>query len=198
MSNLSRFYRNKGYQHKTRVGDVVLEEELVAKLRRQDEAALPELITTYGDYVLQVIWHQLPSQYERSYTSDIANRCYFQVWSKIASFDETKGSFKTWLGAIVKHQAIDYQRGLKATFSQVDLQDVVLPTPPPDEPLELGQLLNILSEKEREIFQLYFEKDLTPEEISQRLRMRRGAVYKHLSRARHKLKQEAAKNDFGN
>ncbi|WP_125769030.1 RNA polymerase sigma factor [Lapidilactobacillus wuchangensis] len=176
----------------------MLEEELITKLRSQDQGALAELIRQYGDYVLQVIWHQLPSSYERSYTSDIANRCYFQIWSKISTFDETRGNFKTWLGAIVKHQAIDYQRGLNATFKQMDIADMVIPTAPPDEPLELGQLLNVLSEKEREIFQLYFEKDLTPEEISQRLRMRRGAVYKHLSRARHKLQQEAVKNDFGN
>ncbi|MFD1411469.1 RNA polymerase sigma factor [Lapidilactobacillus gannanensis] len=174
----------------------MLEEELITKLRSQDEGALTALITQYGDYVLQVIWHQLPSSYERSYTSDIANRCYYQIWSKIGSFDETRGNLKTWLGAIVKHQAIDYQRGLSATFSQLDLTGVVIATPPPDEPLELGQLLNVLSEKERAIFQLYFDKDLTPEEIAHRLHMRRGAVYKQLSRARKKLKQEADKNDF--
>ncbi|MFD1465328.1 RNA polymerase sigma factor [Lapidilactobacillus mulanensis] len=71
-----------------------------------------------------------------------------------------------------------------------------LETPPATEPLDFDALFTPLSPTERQVFQLYFIDDLTPQEIAAKLKMKRLAVYKHLSRGRLKLKQEVKQHDL--
>ena len=62
--------------------------------------------------------------------------------------------------------------------------------------IDYNELFAPLSETERQVFNLYLIEDLTPKEIAKTLHMRSLAVYKHLSRGRHKLKQEVEQHDF--
>ena len=172
------------------------EAELIARLRAQDEAALTELVVSYGGFINQVILHNLPNDFRRDFTADIANRCFYQVWSHIGQYDADKGTFKNWLSAIVKHQTIDYQRGLKAMLQNTTLDHVVLSTPPITEKLDYETIFASLSKTEREVFMLFYRDDLLPEEIGKKLRMKRWSVYKHLSRGRKKLQEEGVINDY--
>ncbi|WP_125606109.1 sigma-70 family RNA polymerase sigma factor [Lapidilactobacillus bayanensis] len=175
------------------------EQDVIDALRHHDEKALGQLIENYGDFIQQVILHNLPTSYERGFVQDVENRCYYQVWSKITTYDATKGEFKAWLGTVVKNQAIDYKRGIKGTFQTLAIDenflvdDAVSTT---EEPLDYDELFAPLSETERKIFKLYFIDDLTTKEIAKTLNMRSLAVYKHLSRGRRKLKQEVNQHDF--
>ncbi|MFD1428770.1 sigma-70 family RNA polymerase sigma factor [Lacticaseibacillus mingshuiensis] len=165
------------------------DEALVAKLRVQDDSALDDLIDQYGDFIRMVILHHLTSDYQRGFSRDIENRVYYQVWSKGATFDSAKGSFKNWLSAVIKHCAIDYQRGLAGTLATMDLDEAVVEQAPPDDPIDYAGLFAPLSDVERQVFQLYFQNDRTPEEIARQLHMRRGAVYQHLSRGKKKIRE---------
>lgn len=175
------------------------EQEVIDALRRHDEKALGQLIENYGDFIQQVILHNLPTTYERSFLGDVENRCYYQVWSKITNYDAAKGEFKAWLGTVVKNQAIDYKRGIKGTFETLAIDDNFLADDAVsviEEPIDFETLFAPLSDTERQIFKLYFSDDLTPKEIAKQLHMRPLAVYKHLSRGRHKLQQEVDQHDF--
>lgn len=175
------------------------EQDVIAALRNHDEKALGQLIENYGDFIHQVVLHNLPTSYERGFVQDVENRCYYQVWSKIATYDSTKGEFKAWLGTVVKNQTIDYKRGLRGTFQTLTIDEKFLAddaVSQTDEPIDYDVLFAPLSETERQIFKLYFIDDLTPKEIAKNLHMRPLAVYKHLSRGRRKLQQEVDQHDF--
>ncbi|WP_225048336.1 sigma-70 family RNA polymerase sigma factor [Lacticaseibacillus kribbianus] len=175
------------------------DETLVAALRLHDDQAMMALIETYGTFVRQVVWRNLPSAYERSYTNDIENRTYYKVWTKIGQFDPAKGSFKSWLAAIAQNQARDYQRGLAASFQFLDIDQVYLAEPAAPEPeaqLDTDALFANLSDVERAVFERFFNQDQTPAQIAKALHMRRSAVYQHLSRGRKKLRQGGGLNAY--
>ncbi|WP_262315896.1 RNA polymerase sigma factor [Lacticaseibacillus parakribbianus] len=171
---------------------------LVAALRLHDDQAMLALIETYGAFVRQVVWHNMTSAYERGYTSDIENRTYYKVWTKIDQFDPAKGSFKNWLGAIAQNQTRDYQRGLAASFQFLDIDTVNLvePAPEPAAPLDTTALFAALSDDERAVFERFFNQDQIPAQIARALHMRRSTVYQHLSRGRKKLRQGGGLNAY--
>lgn len=113
------------------MAQVVTEETLIAQLQAHDEAAMMSLVTLYGAFIRQVVWHQLQTPEERNDTADVENRIFYKVWSKIDQFDPAKGTFQAWLGTIAKHQAIDYRRGLKASLQALDIDTVILADAPP-------------------------------------------------------------------
>ncbi|KRM79911.1 hypothetical protein FC84_GL000610 [Lapidilactobacillus dextrinicus DSM 20335] len=55
------------------------EQTVITALRHHDEKALGQLIEHYGDFIQQVVLHNLPTSYERGFLHDIENRCYYQV-----------------------------------------------------------------------------------------------------------------------
>ena len=164
------------------------DEALIAKLKARDDDALLVLVEAYGRLIRQVVWHQLLTAYARGFTDDVENRVYYKVWTRIDQFDATKGSFPNWLSAIAKHQAIDYARGLAATFATLDLDSVTVAAPTAKQQ-DLEALFAVLSPLEQQVFRLYFIQTLTVEEIAKQLHLKRDAVYQHLSRGRKKLRQ---------
>ncbi|WP_125766340.1 RNA polymerase sigma factor [Lapidilactobacillus wuchangensis] len=173
----------------------VTDEELVAALAQHQEAALSALIDQYGDFIRQVVWHYLQGEYLRGYTLDIENRSYYQIWQKIDLYDADKGTFKSWLGTVVKNQTLDYIKGL-AGIKQDVAMPTTLNTAAEEEPTEpdWATLFRPLNDQERAIFQLYFVDGQFPAEIAKQLHIKPATVYKNLSRGRLKIQKEALKH----
>ncbi|MFD1392346.1 RNA polymerase sigma factor [Lacticaseibacillus jixianensis] len=165
------------------------EQAMIAQLKAHDEAALMSLVTLYGAFIRQVVWHQLRTAAERSDTADVENRIFYKVWAKIDQFDPARGTFEAWLGTIAKHQALDYQRGLKASLAALDIDTVILADQPPAEEADLEALFAALSAPERQVFERYFVQQQTVPEIAKALHIKPSTVYQHISRGRKKLRQ---------
>ncbi|MBO9597457.1 MAG: sigma-70 family RNA polymerase sigma factor [Cohnella sp.] len=54
----------------------------------------------------------------------------------------------------------------------------------------IHSVLHCLTRKERHIFEAYFFKQLSPDEIADMYRMTTGSIYTYIHRSRHKLRQE--------
>ncbi|WP_164512085.1 RNA polymerase sigma factor [Lacticaseibacillus daqingensis] len=168
------------------------DDALVAALRAQSDDALLALITAHGEFVRAVIKRHLPAAEAQNALKDVENRVYYKVWTRIGQFDPAKGAFSSWLGAIAKHQAVDYVRGLAGNFDALDIDTVYLAAPPAASPDALADLLAPLEPRARQVFTLYFVQGLTPAEIAKQLKCSRAAVYQDLSRGRKKLRQGRA------
>lgn len=169
------------------------DEQIISQLRAHDEAGLVALMEQYGQLVRQIIWRYLRSEYERGYTRDIENRAYYRIWQKIALYDASKGSFKSWLGTVVKNQTLDYIKGLAGIKQDVAFsaaEAVVTEEAPTSDP-DWATLFKPLNDQERAIFQLYFVADQFPAEIAKQLHIKPATVYKNLSRGRLKIQKEA-------
>jgi len=115
--------------------------------------------------------------------------------SKLRSFDAERGNrLGTWIGLLAANCAVDHLRALRKEPSRTAIDDVadylVDETPTPDEALDrkerlaiAAQMLRELPEKDRELFTLYFDEGLDPEQIAQRMRISVNTVYSK----KHKL-----------
>jgi len=61
----------------------------------------------------------------------------------------------------------------------------------------IHSVLNCLSRKERDIFEAYFFKQLTPDEIAALYQMTTGSIYTYIHRSRQKLRQEHIRVSLG-
>jgi RNA polymerase sigma-70 factor (ECF subfamily) len=140
------------------------------------------------------------------YGKDIVQDVFVKVWKNIKKFDINRASFKTWILTITRNTVIDYLRKKKSvTFSSLDSDeepftdsiedDVILP----DEALIkledkelLNNLLNKLPAHYKEVLVLYYQEDMTFNEIGQLLNKPLNTVKSYHHRALKKLKEMIA------
>ncbi|HLP86531.1 MAG TPA: sigma-70 family RNA polymerase sigma factor [Candidatus Paceibacterota bacterium] len=117
------------------------------------------------------------------YVKDIVQDIFIKAWKNVKKFNKSKANFKTWIFAITRNTITDYLRKKKMIpFSSLDSEEesfaenledeVVLP----DEALiklEDKELLNRILDKlpanYKEILILYYQEEMTFNEIGQLL-----------------------------
>lgn len=116
---------------------------------------------------------------------DVAQETFVKVWKNIKTFD-IKRNFRSWLFTIAKNTALDYLRQKEGVpFSSLEDEngesaiDRFIPaSPAPNEVLDekilalrVGEELAGIAEKQRKIFSLRMEMDMTFKDISILLKM---------------------------
>ena len=82
--------------------------ELVVQLAAGSQDALAELYDRYGRLAYSVALRVLgdPGRAE-----DAVQEAFLRIWNHAGSFDESRGSLRTWLLTAVRNRSIDYLRG---------------------------------------------------------------------------------------
>lgn len=108
---------------------------------------------------------------------------------KLRGFDPERGSrFSTWIGLLAVNCTIDHLRSLRREPGRASIEDVedelLDETPTPHEALDRKERLEIaasllrdLSDKDRELFTLYFDEGLDAEQIAHRMHISVATVY---------------------
>lgn len=169
-----------------------------------DEQLVKEYLEGSQDSFVILVEKYTPSIYNfsirfvgREYANDIVQDVFFKVWKNIRKFNIDKASFKTWIFTITRNTITDYLRKKKMVlFSSLDKEEenfadniedeVILP----DEALiklEDKELLNNLLDKipthYRLVLVLYYQEDMTFNEIGQLLSKPLNTVKSHHRRA---------------
>lgn len=87
------------------------EAELLNLLRNKDSNAFSYLYDNYSSALYGVILRILKQDEEAA--EDILQDVFMKIWSKIAMFDEAKGTLFTWMLNIARNTAIDALRIVK-------------------------------------------------------------------------------------
>ncbi len=186
-------------------------------MENNDEYLIKEHLGGTQDAFRLLIDRYTPSVYNFSvrfvgfdYAKDIVQDVFVKVWKNINKFDINRASFKTWILTITRNTITDYLRKKKSmSFSSLDKEaesfaeniedDVILP----DEALiklEDKELLNSLLDKlpfhYREVLILYYQEDMTFNEIGQLLNKPLNTVKSYHHRALIKLKDEIKKQEY--
>ncbi len=82
--------------------------ELVAGLAAGEVEALRALYQRYGGLAYSLAVRILG---DRGRAEDVIQDAFMRVWTHAASFDATRGSFRSWLLTTVRNRAIDSLRG---------------------------------------------------------------------------------------
>lgn len=179
------------------------DQELVIAARKRDEHAAQQLYERYSDSVHAICYRIL---LDRAMVLD----CMQEIWLKFFRSLETlevKGSVKGWLTRIAVNTAIDVYRKRRNHGVVVDLEDGVIDSIQPVEPLGTSQLeetewkdkilavLHQLSFAQRTAFVLRYMEDVPNSEIAEILGCAEGTVRSHIRRSILTLRKRLA-NDY--
>ncbi len=155
------------------------DEELVAAYLSGDNQAFANLVNRYLKPVYNFIYRFCGNQFE---AEDIAEESFIKLWRHIKKFRQGE-KFKTWFFTIARNTAIDHMRKKKhIPFSQFEnddgenfIEETIADTEPSAEALfERSEnkalvegLLEELPVYYKEVLYLYYNEELTLEEISQ-------------------------------
>lgn len=167
---------------------------LIRRLKQHQPQALEELIKTYSPYVGTIVRNIIGKYLSESDVEELTADVFLAVWEHT---DQLKaGKLTAYLAAIARNRAKNRIRGYHETVNLEDMIEIGS-----GEDLEdaidrkiLGELLrdvlDTLTEKDREILVRYYYCYENVWQIAETLCLSESAVKMRMSRARKKLQQE--------
>ncbi|MDO5979678.1 RNA polymerase sigma-70 factor [Flavivirga spongiicola] len=168
-------------------------QELIARINNGEERAFKMLYDLYWDHLLVSAYNIVK---KRDVAEDILQEIFINLWTKRGSI-EIKTSLKGYLYSCVLYKTYDYFRKNKGIFTEgfVDNFNKRLQTSNPESKMihkELIEHLNTaienLPERNREVFKLKREKQLSNKEIAQLLDISIKTVEAHMTKSLRILK----------
>ncbi len=137
------------------------------------------------------------------YASDISQDVFIKIWKNIKSFNPQKANFKTWVFTITRNTITDYLRKKKmVVFSALDKEEEIFAENIVDKVILPDEALIKLEEKEflnklldrmpinyRQVLILYYQEEMTFNEIGKMLDKPMNTVKSYHYRALILLKE---------
>jgi RNA polymerase sigma-70 factor (ECF subfamily) len=172
------------------------EPELVAALRRHEQAAYAALYDQYAPALFGIIGKIIP---DRAEAENIFQDVLVKVWRNIEHFDPEKGRFFTWLATIARRTALDVVRSPKfaraAEIQNIEQAVYVAdPEPSPEtkalDQIEVSQLVRGLDPKLKRLIDLVYFQGYTQQEASEALELPLGTVKTRIRTALAQLRAQ--------
>jgi RNA polymerase sigma-70 factor, ECF subfamily len=150
-------------------------------------------IVFYGDTkdkVLTYLMYRL--NFDRATSEDLLMDIVLKAYENFHTFDEKKGSFKSWIFRIAHNHLLNHWRDRKQTVSidKMEENGISAGSVPINDTAaqsfhqkNIQQVLNLMHSHEKEVITLRYLSDLSYEEIAEMTGKKPGAVRTSLSRA---------------
>ncbi len=173
-------------------------EELVRRLKDQDEQALAYLYDQYAGSLMGIIIRILGN---REAAEDILQRTMLKVWINIESFNSEKSSLYTWMATIARNTAIDKRRlkSFKNNQKTEPIDNVVYKKEGvkiSTDAIDVEKLTAKLEPKYKDVIEHIYLMGYTQQETSEKLNIPLGTV-KSRVRFAIKILSEELKNEKG-
>lgn len=162
---------------------------LVARIIAEDDrAAFELLVRRYQSPVRNFLRRLARNDTERA--DDLAQETFIKVYSSIRTY-KAQAKFSTWLYRIAYNTFLNDQRG-RVTETELEERHH---SPGPDTALsasneaDVERALQYLTDRQRAIFDLYYKKGMTHEEVASALELPLGTVKSDLTRGLDRLRQ---------
>lgn len=168
--------------------------ELIALCQGGDTGAFGQLVAQTQTSVYNLAYSILHNHEE---TQDIAQEIYLRVWRALPNF-RGDAKFSTWLYRVVINTCLNRRRQLRTQLRMIDSEEALRRISAPDtDPLAtaldqernefLWALVDRLPEKYRLVISLFYQQQLSYQEIADLLSLPLGTIKAHLNRAREAL-----------
>lgn len=177
---------------------MVRDDELLELLRSSPDKGLKSLMSQYGGLVYAVVKRNLsapavcPADVE-----ECAADVFSEFYMDLDKYDPSKGSLKSWLCVIARHNAVDAARKCKQTLPLDEASEAVSDKESLERDFERQELrravldeVKSLDEPDREILLRKFYLGESSKEIAARLKMSVSNVDTRTSRAVEKLRKK--------
>ncbi len=170
--------------------------ELIQGIKNKDSAAYDYMIAKYTKTIYCLAYNILSKSHSKEDIEECVADVFFDVWIKIAEFDEEKANFRTWLLILTKYKALTYRRK-KGLSNVVNIEDVELKD---DINLEnqvllrqdqeqVMEIINSFQEPDREIFVRRFFLGEKITDLAGTFNLSRAAIDNRLLRGRKIIKE---------
>ena len=169
------------------------ESEILDLLRSQGESGMTELLTHYGPLMRYII---KPILRERHDIEDCLSESAMRIWEKFNTYDKERGSFAAWVTAITRNTALNMIRRknrhqaeeIEENTSSAELtpEEIVLKN---ERRQELRRALDLLSQKERNLFYRKYYYLQSTEKIAAEMGLTVRSVEGKLYRIKKKLRK---------
>lgn len=168
--------------------------DLVSACQNGDEMAFRRLVKKTQENVYNLAYHMLGSAQE---AEDMTQEVYLRVWRGLPDF-RGEAKFTTWLYSITTNACLNRRRHLGRRLYVIDDEDVLEDamaeygdpaeaTTRREEKAVLWKTVKYLPPKYRTVIDLFYQKQLSYQEIAELLSIPLGTVKGHLNRARKAL-----------
>lgn len=177
---------------------ILSDEELMLALCQGGEWAMQQLYQRYARYVYSLAYRVVHDSFG---AEDIVQDVFVSVWRKAISYQESQGSVRSWLQAIVHHRAIDKIRAAAnrdarwATLQGDNEQDP--PSSAPDvwetvwhnqQSASIRQALASLPAGQRQVIEMSYFLGYTCIDMAEELHLPLGTVKSRMRLALQKLR----------
>nr|WP_322623659.1 RNA polymerase sigma factor [uncultured Flavobacterium sp.] len=165
------------------------ENQLIAACLQNDHKAQHHLYTLYGAKVMGVCKRYMK---DRERAEEMAMNAFLTVFQKLGSH-KSEGSFEGWILRIAVNCCLMELRKQTNFKNETEPDAILIPVLPDADTLvqqgDIEQMLKILPEGARIVFNLYTIEGYKHHEIAQMLGISEGTSKSQLSYAREKLKK---------
>jgi RNA polymerase sigma factor (sigma-70 family) len=156
------------------------EPELVTQLKQRSEKAYSYLYDNYAGALYGIIHSIIP---DNETANDVVQDVFLNIWTKIDSYDPSKGRLFTWMLNIARNAAIDklrskgYRYGLKnqPLSENVDINTGAASYPAISD-VGLRKVISGLKAEQRALLDLSYFQGYTHEEIAKAMNIPLGTV----------------------
>lgn len=165
--------------------------QLVEGLIRNDRKAYDEL---YGNYASKLYGIALHITQKKDIAEDVLQETFIKIYKNVHKFDDSKGTFFSWILNICRNGAIDKIRyGKESRKIQFDSLNVNISTDTNPEikraNAELWEVLDKLDDEHKEILKLSYYYGFTHPEIAEKLNLPLGSVKSKIRIALRELRK---------
>ena len=169
---------------------------IIKKAQAGDASAFNTLFYKYKSFVDNILFQYIKDMDE---AKDLTNIVFLKVYDKLSTFTEYD-SFGGWLRIIANRTAIDYLRRMENRKVALGRSDGKIPSDDTNASAE-EEIINRmtyeslltefdkLSETNRKVLRLFYEDNMTVEQISEALNIPTGTIKSTLSRTRKRIQK---------
>jgi RNA polymerase sigma-70 factor (ECF subfamily) len=166
-----------------------MEDQLIIAAKEKDKSAFTALYHKYKRY-----WFTISLRYNSSShdAQDCLQNALVKIFSKINSFDQSKGSFKTWSSRIVINESITYLKTKQNSLTdQLDIiEGSMYYVEEENNRMSKKNIINLIQKLPigyRQVFNLYVMEGYSHNEIAEILGISTGTSKSQLFKARRML-----------
>lgn len=174
------------------------ETNFINELKKKNPKSMEFIVDMYGNLIYKIVYSVLYRDYDIGCVEECTNDVFMKIWENIECFDDTKGTFKTWIMAISKFKAIDYKRKIMKHSEYTDIDNLHISSSDDIENdfilkerrYEILSIIDRMKEPDKYIFlQRYFlNEDI--DTIAGSLNLTKAAIENRLSRGRKVLREK--------
>lgn len=161
-------------------------EDLVVKAKAGNKEAYSELVKLIYNDLLRITLKYVKNEDE---AKDVLQDTLLNAYLSIDSL-RINSNFKNWITKILINNCKTlYGKSKKNTVLLEKYSSIIEPAAYMEDNFDFDNFLKGLNDKEKEIFHLYFEDDLSIKQISKKLSINENTIKTHLHRGKFKLRK---------